>query len=84
MCPAKKKKKIFHRVNQKKFLDKRLESLDYLIVMHLRYLIENPRLEIRRLFRPSLSIVKIEKKVKEITQVIRMIRFSISSYTFDV
>ena len=82
--PCKEKKKIFHRVNQKKFLDKRLESLDYLIVMHLRYLIENPRLEIRRLFRPSLSIVKIEKKVKEITQVIRMIRFSISSYTFDM
>ena len=82
MCPAKKKK--LHRVNQNKFLDKRLENLVYFIVMHLRYLIENPRLEIRRLFRPSLFIVKIEKKVKAITQVIRMIRFSISSHTFDV
>lgn len=38
---------------------------------------ENPRLGVRRLYSDFLSVVKIDVKVKTITQVIRMIRFSI-------
>lgn len=46
------------------------------MIMYLGYLMENPGLEVRRLFTVSTSIVEVDLNVKTVTQVIKVTIFS--------